>query len=313
MRKALIVGLNDYPDAPLEGCVNDAYSVSNVLQRNSDGSPNFDVMLITDRCTKGELKRNIKALFEGDNEIALMYFSGHGTVTSTGGYIVTTDYSEEDEGVSMDEILVIANRSKAKNKIIILDCCNSGVFGTPSIQNQSNLTSICDGLTVLTASKEDESAMEFNGSGIFSSLLVEALHGGAADLRGDITPGSVYSYIDRALGAWDQRPVFKTNVSTFTSLRKVVPPIPLDILRKIKEYFPSPEEYFKLDPSFEPTSENPNSDNVEIFGNLQKMVKVGLVVPVDEEHMYYAAMNYKACRLTATGYHYWKLTNANRI
>lgn len=313
MRKALIVGLNDYPNAPLKGCVNDAYGVSNVLERHSDGSPNFDVMLITDTCTKSELKRNIKALFEGDNEIALLYFSGHGTVTSTGGYIVTTDYSEDDEGVSMDEILVIANSSKAKNKVIVLDCCNSGAFGSPALHKESNLTSICDGLTVLTASKKDESAMEYNGSGIFTSLLIEALHGGAADLRGDITPGGVYSYIDRALGAWDQRPIFKTNVSAFTSLRKVVPPIPLDVLRKIKEYFASPEEHFALDPSFEPTSENPIPHNVEIFSNLQRMVRVGLVIPVDEEHMYYAAMNSKACRLTATGYHYWKLTNANRI
>lgn len=313
MRKALVVGLNNYPSAPLKGCVNDAYSVSNVLQRNSNGSPNFDVMQITDTCTKSELKRNINALFEGNNDISLLYFSGHGTVTSTGGYLVTTDYAQDDEGVSMDDILVIANKSRAKNKVIILDCCNSGAFGSPAIQIENNMTSICDGVTILTASKKDESAMEFNGSGIFTSLLVEALHGGAADLRGDITPGGVYAYIDRALGAWDQRPVFKTNVSTFTSLREVEPPIPLEILRKIKEYFTSPEEYFELDPSFEPTSENPNSENVEIFGNLQKMVRVGLVAPVDEEHMYYAAMNNKACRLTATGYHYWKLTNANRI
>src|SRR4051812_42048490 len=121
MKKALVIGLNEYPDAPLKGCVNDAHSVSNVLQRHSDGAPNFDVLLITDTCTKSELKRNIKALFDGESDIALLYFSGHGTVTSTGGYIVTTDYSDEDEGVSMDEILVIANNSKAKNKVIILD------------------------------------------------------------------------------------------------------------------------------------------------------------------------------------------------
>ncbi|MGF1573365.1 MAG: caspase family protein, partial [Sumerlaeia bacterium] len=41
--------------------------------------------------------------------------------------------------------------------------------------------------------------------------------------------------------------------------------------------------------------------NVAIFKDLQKMEGVGLVVPVSEEHMYYAAMNSKSCRLTALG------------
>ncbi|HFJ9403498.1 caspase family protein [Bacillus sp. (in: firmicutes)] len=313
MRKALIIGLNDYPSAPLHGCVNDAHSVASILRSHSDGSPNFDVKLVTDTCSKSDLKKSIRNLFEGENDIALLYFSGHGIVTSTGGYIATTDYEEDNEGVSMDDILLYANGSKAKNKVIMLDCCHSGAFGSPAISNKDGLASICEGLTVLTASRKDEAALEVGGSGLFTSLLVEALHGGGADLIGDITPGSVYSYIDRTLGAWDQRPIFKTNVSTFTSLRKVNPPIPLETLRKISDYFSSPEEQFKLDPSFEPDSESPNEDNVEIFGCLQKMVRVGLVTPVDEEHMYYAAMNSKACRLTAMGYHYWKLATAKKI
>ncbi|HDR5278536.1 TPA: caspase family protein [Bacillus thuringiensis] len=313
MRKALIIGLTDYPSAPLQGCVNDAHSVASVLRSNSDGSPNFDVKLITGECRKSELKRSIRGLFHGENDIALLYFSGHGVITSTGGYIATTDYEEDDEGMSMEEILVYANKSKAKNKIIMLDCCHSGKFGSSAMLEEDGLASICDGLTVLTASRGDESALEIDGSGVFTSLLVEALHGGGADLMGNITPGSVYSYIDRTLGAWDQRPIFKTNVSTFTSLRKVNPPISLDILRSISKYFSSPEEQFQLDPSFEPDSENPNPDNVEIFSCLQKMVRVGLVIPVDEDHMYYAAMNSKSCRLTAMGYHYWKLANANKI
>ena len=44
---------------------------------------------------------------------------------------------------------------------------------------------------------------------------------------GDITPGSVYAHIDQSLGPWAQRPVFKTNVKTFVSLRKTEPPIAL--------------------------------------------------------------------------------------
>ncbi|MCC3403956.1 caspase family protein, partial [Eubacterium callanderi] len=40
---------------------------------------------------------------------------------------------------------------------------------------------------------------------------------------------------------------------------------------------------------------------------------VGLIEPVDEEHMYFAAMNSKSCRLTPLGLHYWKLSKDKRF
>ncbi|MFA6185351.1 MAG: caspase family protein [Candidatus Shapirobacteria bacterium] len=312
MRKALIVGINDYKDCPLLGCVNDASSLSSILSSNGDGSPNFDVMLKTDIKNKSELKTHIKELFEGNVETALFYFSGHGFLNNLGGYIVTPDYQPNDEGVSMNEILTFANQSKAQNKIIILDCCHSGSFGSPPEQSVS-ISQITEGLTILTASKENESAVEENGHGIFTNLLLGALRGEASDLMGNITPGSVYSYIDQALGPWDQRPIFKTNITKFTPIRNISPLIPLDILRKITLYFPTPQEEFKLDPSFEDSDKNADLNNVEIFKNLQKFERNGLVIPVGEDYMYYAAMKSKSCKLTALGWRYWALVDKNRI
>lgn len=47
MRKALCVGIDSYQHATdLHGCVNDANSVKAVLERNGDGSLNFDVKLM---------------------------------------------------------------------------------------------------------------------------------------------------------------------------------------------------------------------------------------------------------------------------
>jgi len=133
----------------------------------------------------------------------------------------------------------------------------------------------------------------------------------------------VYAYIDQALGPWDQRPVFKTNVTRFTSLRETSPQVPISTLRKIVDYFPSPEEQYALDPSFEDTNKESvehrivepyaKDENIAVFKNLQKLQSIGLVVPVDSEHMYYAAMESKSCRLTALGSHYWRLVKANRV
>lgn len=313
MKKALIVGINNYLADPLTGCVNDASAFATTIEKNGDGSPNFSVRLETGVTTKSQLKTMIKELFEGDSDIALLYFSGHGFINEFGGHIVTPDHQTNDEGVSMDEILILANNSKAKDKIIILDCCHSGAFGSPATSGGSS-AQIIEGVVVLTASKSSESAIEVNGHGIFTNLLIDALQGGAADLRGHITPGSVYAYIDQALGPWDQRPVFKTNVTRFTSLRTINPQVPTEVLRKITEYFPTPEQEYKLDPTYEFDNKDiAVPENVAVLKNLQKLVSIGLVVPVGEEHMYYAAQNSKTCKLTALGYHYWRLVNEGKV
>lgn len=315
MKKALIVGIDNYPENQLSGCVNDANSVANVLEANGDGSPNFSTHLLTDstnQITKRELKQGIEKLFNGDCDTALFYFAGHGILTSVGGYIVTSDGRKYDEGISMNEILQYANKSKARNKIIILDCCHSGAMGKlPDIEEDRSL--LGHGLVVLTACRDVETSAEKNGYGVFTSLVVDALQGGAADLRGCVTPGSIYSYVDQALGPWDQRPVFKSNISAFTSLRKINPPIPFEELRQICTLFPDAAQEYKLDPSYEDTSPSANPENCKRFKILQKYNRVNLVVPVEEEHMYYAAINSKSCRLTALGYQYWRLVNEKKL
>ena len=56
-----------------------------------------------------------------------------------------------------------------------------------------------------------------------------------------------------------------------------------------------------------------NKEHEEIFSILQKYVKLNLVVPIGEEHMYYAAIHNKACKLTVQGQHYWELVKNNKI
>ena len=46
MKKALIVGLNNYPGCKLEWCDNDAIAMKELIESNGDGSPNFEVISI---------------------------------------------------------------------------------------------------------------------------------------------------------------------------------------------------------------------------------------------------------------------------
>jgi hypothetical protein len=324
MRKALIVGINYYPTiGNLYGCVDDAYSVKKVLERNGDGSVNFDVKLLTctgmnDQFLRGELKDQIVELFKGDSEIALLYFAGHGHIEATGGYILTSESKRGDDSIPLNEILVLANNSRARNKMIVLDSCHSGVAG--SYPGDQQVASLSEGLTILTASTSEQVSKEDENGGVFTTLFVDALQGAASNLLGDITPGSIYAHIDQSLGHWAQRPVFKTNVQRFVSLRKVQPPISLAELHQITEFFPIPGFQFPLDPTYEPEEKGripgmppPNPENVRKFAVLQKYNRVNLLVPVDAPHMWNAAMDSKACKLTVLGKHYQRLVKDKRI
>jgi hypothetical protein len=325
MRKALVVGIDYYEHInALHGCVNDAYSVKAVFERHSDGTVNFGVKLLTgtgskESISRKELKACATELFAGECEIALFYFAGHGHLESTGGYLCASDCKEGDDGFSLHELLILANQSKARNKVIVLDSCHSGIAGTNPANQQ--IATISEGITILTASTAEQYATEANGSGIFTTLFVDALNGAAGNLVGDVTPGGVYAHVDQSLGPWQQRPVFKTNVKNFVSLRKVQPPIALADLQRIKEFFPIAGFEFNLDPTFEPerpagsgtSLPAPNPVNTQIFAILQKFNRVNLVIPVNAPHMWHAAMESKACKLTVLGEHYRRLVENGQI
>jgi hypothetical protein len=211
---------------------------------------------------------------------------------------------------------------RIKSTVIILDSCNSGFLGEVSGIKSEGLTIICTGLTILTACHREGTAAEEGGRGLFTSILIDALSGASADICGRITPASIYSHVDQTLGPWEQRPIYKANVQTFITVRNVAPKIPLDVLRRLPTYFKNPTDRFPLDPTYEPDRKNipehlrslpVNDDNVRVFKDLQLCNRHGLVVPVDADHMYYAAINSTSCRLTATGAHYRKLAETGRI
>ena len=322
MRKALCVGIDSYAKVPdLHGCVNDANGVKAALERNGDGTLNFDTRLMcatseASYITRADLKDAIQELFESDSELAVLYYAGHGSFDSLGGYLCTSEIERVDDGLSLNDVMGIVAQSKAQNKVVILDSCHSG-FAASSTEMQ-NYSILHNGTTVLAACDEHQYSSEENGHGVFTSLLIEALYGGAMNLLGEVSPGSIYSYIDRSPGAWEQRPVFKANIKNFVSLRKNAPPIAISELRRSTEFFKSPYEEFPLDPTYEPdkhesdTSEV-NKEHEAIFAILQRYVKLNLVTPSGAEHMYYAAINRKACKLTAQGQHYWNLVKKNRI
>jgi hypothetical protein len=212
----------------------------------------------------------------------------------------------------MMEVIDLANQSKADEVVILLDCCHSGHLGNVPVIDNTKVV-LREGVSILTASRGAQVSVEVAGGGLFTSLVVDALEGGAADILGDVSAPGIYAFVEAALGAWDQRPLFKSHVAELVPLRKCHPAVDFSILRELPTLFPLPAEDFPLSPAFEALCDEKEEAKVAVFSKLQALNRVHLVVPVGTAHMYDAAMQSKTCRLTASGRYYWRLANDNRI
>jgi uncharacterized caspase-like protein len=316
-RRALVVGIDEYSQAPLSGCVNDATNVASLLRKHADGAPNFAVQLITapqERVTKSTLRAALTRLFSdgADCDVALFYFAGHGTENDLGGYLVTQDAERYNEGLSLSDVLTLANASAARERIVILDSCHAGHLGVVPASG-SSAVQLQEGVSILTAARSSQTATEVNGGGVFTELICGALDGGASDVLGQTTVAAIYTYVEQVLGPWEQRPMFRANVAKLISVRDNQATIQPAVLRMFPALFPNISSIYPLGPSYEPTELPHDPEHEALFEKLQKCRAAKLIEPVDEDHMYYAALRSTGCRLTPLGVHYWRLAQAGQL
>jgi len=212
-RRALIVGIDRYKHADdLNAAAADARAMEELLMAHADGTPNYDCLLWPDETDRGEqvtsaaLRLALDNLFKENGDV-LFYFAGHGTTSSDDNWLVTAEGGPGAWGISMDEVLKKALRSGANEILILLDCCRSGAFANPALLNLNtesaiNNSVLRDNMTVIAATPPKEVTVEVDGHGVFTSALLSALKGGAADDMGAVSVSAVYSYIENRL----QRP-----------------------------------------------------------------------------------------------------------
>src|SRR3954467_15027802 len=114
--------------------------------------------------------------------------------------------------------------------------------------------------------------MEVGGHGVFTNLVLGALRGGAGDVRGRISAASIYGYAEAALGAWDQRPLYKSHAAHLEPVRMCAPKVPDSLLRELPRFFPRPDYEYRLDMTYEETNYAVAVPvNVAIFKKLKKL------------------------------------------
>lgn len=141
-RKALLVGINNYPDPEnnLYGCHNDVFRMSEVLQEMGFAPEDIRVTL-DERATAANIRSRMKWLLGDaqDGDVRFFYYSGHGAQIPASHdeiesdhkdeCLVTYDFSWDDRSTAYTDKEFVEMYSQLPygvNFITMLDCCHSG-------------------------------------------------------------------------------------------------------------------------------------------------------------------------------------------
>ncbi len=140
-RKALLVGLNRYPDPEntLRGCINDVRQVSDLLHSRFGFAADGSIRLLTDaRATTAAIVDRLHWLLDGARagDVLVFHYSGHGSqVPDRHGdevddgldeIICPYDLNWDDPFTDDDLYAVVKDLPAGVNLSVILDCCHSG-------------------------------------------------------------------------------------------------------------------------------------------------------------------------------------------
>lgn len=151
-RRALIVGINDYPDPTmrLDGCINDAFLMSELLQEAGFEAAGIR-MVLNERATADAVRERLEWLLEspGSGSEHVLYFSGHGARLPGYGVHEVVDHVDEclvthdfdwtaQHAISDNEFLELYSQLPYDARFLaIFDCCHSGGItrsGAPKVR-----------------------------------------------------------------------------------------------------------------------------------------------------------------------------------
>jgi hypothetical protein len=154
-RKALLVGINDYPGTQndLQGCVNDITNMYDILVKYYSFLPADIVLLSDSRARKAAILGGLKSLFAGakDGDDLVFHYSGHGSqVPDVDGdekdgkdeVICPFDFDWEKGLIKDDDLAALfASMKKGVRLEVILDSCHSGTGTREIIVDRRSLPS----------------------------------------------------------------------------------------------------------------------------------------------------------------------------
>ncbi len=195
---AVIVGVSNYANLPaaaqLKFAESDARRIYQTVISREGGQiePENVKTLFGAQATKANIAKAIEEWLPSvakEDDRVIVFFAGHGFVYQGKGYLAPYDFAFErtsDTGYDMARLgEVLANKVKARNKILLTDACHSAKIlpGLSSKQINDQFKSLPGTFFTLASSREAESSFEdpnlANGSGVFAYFLVQGWKGQA--------------------------------------------------------------------------------------------------------------------------------------
>lgn len=192
---AMLIGVSQYEAGlpPLPAAPNDVEAMRKVLQDPKIGG--FDEVKPLINPDPNAMRLAINQLFAScqKEDLAVLFFSGHGITDDDGRLHLTTRFTDEQfyKATSVPASFVhdVMNDSRCKRQVVILDCCYSGAFAAGWQPKSGGVVDIKrelggEGRAILTSSTALQKSFEHEGSGIYTRFIVEGLETGAADTDG---------------------------------------------------------------------------------------------------------------------------------
>jgi hypothetical protein len=140
-RRALLIGINDYPDPAnrLEGCVNDVFLTSSLLQERGFAAEDIRVVL-NERATAQGIRERLAWLLDGadDGMERVLFYSGHGAQMPGYSALEVIDHVDEclvpydfawtkETAITDDDFYHLYSELPYKSRFFTMfDCCHSG-------------------------------------------------------------------------------------------------------------------------------------------------------------------------------------------
>lgn len=208
--RALLIGNSTYPAdehnlQQLRGPVKDIAAVNRALIDKDTGLfADADVTLLPE-VTSTRAIRALGKFFAGADrdDVLLMYFSGHGKLDQNGRLHLCMQDTETTDllstAVSNVRINEFADASRARNIVLILDCCYAGAFRGADLGDAvagpgRYVLSSCRGTQLANDATVD------NGTSFFTQHLVDGLLTASdSDQDGYVSFSDLYAYVDHRL------------------------------------------------------------------------------------------------------------------
>lgn len=183
-----------------------------------DGYGDYAIQVLDNFVTQDVFRQTLYQFFDVDGEL-LFYFYGHGCLRPPGvGVFATSDAHLYNEGIPMNEIIAFTQTSKAREVVLILDCCHAGAA---SPVTSSTLEALVNPLTpyagrdVLAACASHQAGWEAKNTmgqqlGAFSSHILDGLEGAARGVgpgSSKVRGSSLGNYVTEIFQIWNQDPV----------------------------------------------------------------------------------------------------------